>query len=253
VNDGLVVEDLSHSFGGLRAVDSVDLRARPGRVTALIGPNGAGKTTLLNCLAGDIRPHRGRVLLDGRDVTRLGSDARARLGMRRTFQHPAVFLSLTVAENLMTGAENVRRGGLLAGLAGLPDPGRRRAREAVEAALAELGLRDLADVRSGTLSTGVLRLVELARALAGRPGTLLLDEPASGLSDAETARLRTGLREWARGGMAVLLVEHDLDLVFGVADDMYVMVEGGILASGRPEQIRTDPAVRAAYLDVREA
>jgi branched-chain amino acid transport system ATP-binding protein len=123
----------------------------------------------------------------------------------------------------------------------------------VEAALAELGLRDLADVRSGTLSTGVLRLVELARALAGRPGTLLLDEPASGLSDAETARLRTGLREWARGGMAVLLVEHDLDLVFGVADDMYVMVEGGILASGRPEQIRTDPAVRAAYLDVREA
>lgn len=241
----LTAEGVSCGFGALRVVDGVDVAAEPGAVTALIGPNGAGKSTLLDCLAGVTRPRAGRVRLGGRDVTRLRADARARLGLQRTFQTPEVFLSLTVAENLMVAAENRRRGGLLRGLLGRPDPGRADAAARVDEAVAELGLGALRGAATGTLPTGTLRLVELARALAGRPGALLLDEPAAGLSDPEAGRLSAVLRRLAGRGVTVLLVEHDLRLVFEVADRVYVMAGGRIIAAGPPERIRSDARVRA--------
>ncbi|UGQ10199.1 ABC transporter ATP-binding protein [Yinghuangia sp. ASG 101] len=240
--DGLV-----RHFGGLRAVDGVDVEVPPGRVTAVIGPNGAGKSTLFHCLAGAQRPDAGRIRFGDRDITRLADHRRARLGIARTFQVVSVFATLTVADNLRVGAENRAGTRATARLFGLPEAG--RADDAVEDALARVGLTALRDVPCGRLPTGTLRLVELGRALASRPSVLLLDEPASGLDDAETDRLRTLLRALADEGLAVLLVEHDMALVFGVADTVHVMAAGRVVASGPPERVRTDAAARAAYLD----
>jgi branched-chain amino acid transport system ATP-binding protein len=224
---------ISRSFGGLVAVDGVDLTVPAGQVSALIGPNGAGKSTLFACLAGQLRPDRGQVLLDGRDVTRLSPDARARRGLARTFQRLAIFGSLTVAENVRIGAEN----------AGRPAG----ADERVAAMLDLLGLADVAAVRASTLPTGVLRLVELARALAGEPRVVLLDEPTTGLDDAQAARVPVALRTMAAAGRAVVIVEHDLPLVFAAADVVHVLARGRIVAAGNPSQVRADPATAAAF------
>ncbi|MEU8132571.1 ABC transporter ATP-binding protein [Streptodolium elevatio] len=245
----LQARGLVRHFGGLRAVDGVDLAVPPGEVTAVIGPNGAGKSTLFHCLAGAQRPDEGRIRLGERDITRLADHRRARLGIARTFQVVSVFPSLTVADNLRVGAENRTGASATARLLGLPDAARGRTRTAVEAALELVGLTELRDVRCGELPTGTLRLVELGRALASRPSVLLLDEPASGLDDTETGRLRVLLRGLADDGLAVLLVEHDMELVFGVADSVHVMAAGRIVASGPPEQVRENEAARAAYLD----
>jgi branched-chain amino acid transport system ATP-binding protein len=242
----LAAHSVSFGFGELRVVDRVDLVAEPTQVTALIGPNGAGKTTLLSCLSGTAQLKKGRVLLGDKDVTRLPGDARARLGLQRTFQNPEVFLSLTVEENLMVAAENRSSGGLLRGLLGLPDPGRASAAERAAEAMDELRLDEVRAQRTATLPTGTLRLVELARALAAEPAVLLLDEPAAGLSDVETARLAAVLRRVANRGVAVLLVEHDLQLVFDVADRVHVMAAGRIIAVGTPHEVRTNPVVQAA-------
>ncbi|NUU24162.1 MAG: ABC transporter ATP-binding protein [Streptomycetaceae bacterium] len=240
---------LVRHFGGLRAVDGVDVAVPPGEVTAVIGPNGAGKSTLFHCLAGAQRPDEGRIRLGDRDITRLADHRRARLGIARTFQVVSVFPSLTVADNLRVGAENRTGAAATARLLGLPDPARGRTRVAVEEALELVGLAEVRDVPCGRLPTGTLRLVELGRALASRPSVLLLDEPASGLDDTETMRLRTLLRGLADDGLAVLLVEHDMELVFGVADTVHVMAAGRVVASGPPERVRDDEAARAAYLD----
>ncbi|MDI2126369.1 ABC transporter ATP-binding protein [Yinghuangia seranimata] len=247
--DMLTARGLVRHFGGLRAVDVVDLDVPPGRVTAVIGPNGAGKSTLFHCLAGAQRPDEGRIRLGARDITRMADHRRARLGIARTFQVGSVFASLTVADNLRVGAENRGGASATARLLGLPDPARGRTRRAVDEALDAVGLTDLADVPAGRLPTGTLRLVELGRALAARPSVLLLDEPASGLDDAETVRLRVLLRRLADEGLAVLLVEHDMELVFGVADTVHVMAAGKVVASGPPAAVRDDPAARSAYLD----
>jgi branched-chain amino acid transport system ATP-binding protein len=236
-------------FGGLRAVDGVSLDVPPGQVTAVIGPNGAGKSTLFHCLAGAQRPDEGRIHLGARDITRLPDHRRARLGIARTFQVVSVFASLTVADNLRVGAENRSGASAAARLLGFPDPAHGRTRDAVERALDLVDLRGVSEVQAGQLPTGTLRLVELGRALAARPSVLLLDEPASGLDDAETARLRALLRRLVDDGLAVLLVEHDMELVFGVADTVHVMATGRIVASGTPDQVRDDPAARSAYLD----
>ncbi len=242
--DGLV-----RHFGGLRAVDGVDMAVPPGQVTAVIGPNGAGKSTLFHCLAGAQRPDAGRVRFGDRDITRLADHRRARLGIARTFQVVSVFASLSVADNLRVGAENRAGASATARLFGLPDAARGRTRDVVDDALARVGLTALRDVPCGRLPTGTLRLVELGRALASRPSVLLLDEPASGLDDTETARLRALLRTLAGEGLAVLLVEHDMELVFNVADMVHVMAAGRIVASGPPARVRDDAAARAAYLD----
>jgi branched-chain amino acid transport system ATP-binding protein len=229
----LEARGVARSYGGLVAVDGVDLTVPAGQVTALIGPNGAGKTTLFACLAGQLRPDRGRVLLDGQDVTRLSPDARARRGLARTFQRLAIFGSLSVADNVRIGAEN----------AGRPTG----TDERVAAMLELLGLADVATVRASTLPTGTLRLVELARALAGQPRVVLLDEPTSGLDDEQAARVPVALRAMAAAGRAVVIVEHDLPLVFAAADVVHVLARGHIVAAGTPAQVRADPATAAAF------
>ncbi|MET7292856.1 ATP-binding cassette domain-containing protein [Streptomyces griseoloalbus] len=209
-------------YGGFTALDGVDLGLPAGRVTAVVGPNGAGKSTLFHCLAGTLRPTRGSVRLAGRDITRLPAHARTRLGIARTFQRLAVFPTLTVAENVRVGAEQGRPG----------DPG------AVERTLRLLGLDGPVRARPAAgLPTGTLRRVELARALATGPHVLLLDEPAAGLDTAEVAALARVLKALAADGTALLVVEHDLDLVAGLADVVHVMTAGRIVASGPPGQV----------------
>lgn len=242
-------EHLVRRYGGLAAVAQVDIRAEPGEITALIGPNGAGKTTLFACLTGVEVPDEGRVYLDDADVTTLSADARARLGMARTFQRLAVFASMTVTDNLLVGAEGRRTGSLVRGLLGLPEPAREANQRQVDAVLHLLGLEQLSQTRAGALPTGTLRLVELGRAMCQQPKVLLLDEPASGLDSQETAALQTVLRGIAAQGVAVLIVEHDVDLVFHVADVIYAMAEGRVIRRGTPEEVRADPLVLATYLD----
>ncbi|TVL90620.1 branched-chain amino acid ABC transporter permease/ATP-binding protein [Streptomyces sp. SAJ15] len=203
--------------GGFTALKGADITVAPGRVTALVGPNGAGKSTLFHCLCGTVRPDAGRVLLDGRDITRRPDHARTRLGLARTFQRLAVFPSLTVAENVLLGAEQ----------------GRVRDPAAAERVLRLLGLDGtVRDAPAAELPTGTLRRVELGRALAGGPRVLLLDEPAAGLDAVETAALARLLRSLAADGMALLVVEHDLELIGGLADVVYAMEAGRIVASG---------------------
>ncbi|MQY13163.1 Vitamin B12 import ATP-binding protein BtuD [Streptomyces sp. RB5] len=202
------------AYGDYLALDGVDLTVAPGRITALTGPNGAGKSTLFHCLAGTLTPGGGRILLDGTDVTREPAHRRTRRGIARTFQRLAVFPSLTVGENVRIGAEQGR----------LHDPA------ATDRALALLGLTPVRDRPAAGLPTGTLRRVELARALAGGPRVLLLDEPAAGLDTAETAALARLLRALAADGMALLVVEHDPDLVAGLAATVYEMEAGRITA-----------------------
>jgi len=244
-------------FGGLTAVDSVSVQTRAGSIAALIGPNGAGKTTLFQCLTGVETPDDGRVLLNGDDITAKSSDARARLGIGRTFQRLAIFETMTVADNLRVGAENrttahvVRRiGGLLVGLLGMTVGDQKTHARRVEEVIDLLGLGDVRDAPAGTLSTGTLRLVELGRALCHDPQVLLLDEPASGLDTVETQGLQRVLRDVVSTDVAVLLVEHDVDLVFDLADSVYAMAEGRLIAAGSPDEVRSAPAVREAYLDI---
>ena len=212
--DRLTARRIVRRFGGVTAVDEADLIVPAGRITALTGPNGAGKSTLFDCLSGAQRPDSGRILLSGRDITRLPEHQRARLGLARTFQQIAVFPRLTVGENIRIGAEQA---------------GRRPPAEAARATgrtLALLGLAGLRDRPAAALPGGTLRLVELGRALAADPGVLLLDEPAAGLDRAETERLALLLRALAGNGLAVLLVEHDRELVDRIADTVYTMDRG---------------------------
>ncbi|MFF9032417.1 branched-chain amino acid ABC transporter permease/ATP-binding protein [Streptomyces iakyrus] len=218
----LTARRLHARYGGFTALDGVDLELSPGRITAVVGPNGAGKSTLFHCLAGTLPPARGVVRLGGRDITALPAHARARLGVARTFQQLAVFPSLTVAENVRVGAEQ----------------GRVTDRGAVERALRLLGLDGPLRARPAAgLPTGTLRRVELARVLAGSPRVLLLDEPAAGLDTAEVTALARVLRALAADGTALLVVEHDLDLVAGLADVVHVMTAGRIVASGPPGRV----------------
>lgn len=229
----LEVRGVTVSFGGRAALRSVDLTASAGTVTGLIGPNGAGKTTLFNVVCGLQAPDHGRVLLDGEDVTDLPPFKRARRGLARTFQRLEPFGLLSVRDNVRLAAAS--RAGA--------DPGRR-----ADELLERLGIADLADVRADRLPTGQARVVELARALATEPRVLLLDEPASGQDLHETARFASVVHEVAAGGVAVVLVEHDVQLVMDLCETIHVLDLGLVLASGDPATIRSDPAVLAAYL-----
>jgi branched-chain amino acid transport system ATP-binding protein len=236
----LEVSGVTVAFGGNRALDAVAMSAPAGRVTGLIGPNGAGKSTLFDVICGLRRPSAGRVFLDGLDVTRLGPARRARHGLARTFQRLELFGRLSVRDNLLLAAEL--------------GPERRRAARAVTDILARLGLAELADRPADALSTGVARLVEVGRALALRPKFLLLDEPAAGQDAEETERFAALLRVLAADGTAVVLVEHDMNLVMTVCDEVHVLDLGKVIAVGSPAEIRRDAVVLAAYLgDVGEA
>jgi branched-chain amino acid transport system ATP-binding protein len=229
----LEVHHVTVSFGGHRALDDVSLVAAPGEVTGLIGPNGAGKTTLFNVVTGLQSPQRGTVRLDGDDVTHLAPYRRARRGLARTFQRLELFSLLTVRENVEL-AVSVR--------------GRRLTGRRADEALALVGLTDVAEVRSDELPTGKARLVELARALATGPQVLLLDEPASGQDEGETEAFREVLLAVAQEGLAVVLVEHDVQLVMRTCARVNVLDFGRLLASGTPADIQANKAVLDAYL-----
>ena len=247
---GLEIRGLRRRFGGVTAVEDVDLDVPAGAVTALIGPNGAGKTTLFHCVTGLDSADGGTVTLVGPPsllLSGLPPHARARAGVAWTFQRIELFAGLTVAENVRVGAENRRGRPLLAGLLGLPDPRRAAVRAVTAAVLDRLGLTALGDVPAGSLPTGTMRLVELGRALAAEPAALLLDEPASGLDDHQIARLAEVLRALAADGLAILLVEHDIRFVTAVADRAYLMVAGRVLLSGSPDEVFASEPARELY------
>jgi branched-chain amino acid transport system ATP-binding protein len=235
----LEVRGASVRFGGHVAVRDVDLDVEAGAITGLIGPNGAGKTTLFNVITGLQETVTGRVVLDGDDITNAKAHVRARKGIARTFQRLEVFGSLTARENLLTAAE-IRRSW-----------SRDRSvdvREEVERLIDLVGIRPVADERVDSMPTGLARLVELGRALATRPKVLLLDEPASGLDDSESEDFAALLLELVQRGMAILLVEHDVQLVMQVCATINVLDFGAILAQGTPAEIQRNQAVLDAYL-----
>jgi branched-chain amino acid transport system ATP-binding protein len=234
----LEVADVSVLFGGVRALDEVELSVDAGHVTGLIGPNGAGKTTLFNVICGLQAPTSGRVALDGGDITGRKPYERARMGIGRTFQRLEVFGSMTTYENVRLGAE-IRQQWDRSWV----DPNE-KATEVMD----RIGLWRVADDRADSLPTGLARLVELGRALAAGPKVLLLDEPSSGLSESESDDLAELLRDLAGDGLAVLLVEHDVDLVMDVCALIHVLDFGHILAVGTPAEIRSSAAVQEAYL-----
>jgi len=231
----LEVLELSVRFGGHMAVDRVSLSVEEGSITGLIGPNGAGKTTTFNVITGLQAPTRGQIRLLGEDITSLSAPKRARAGVARTFQRLELFGSLTVLDNVLTAAELNKVPG--------EDP-----HHAAIDQLDRVGLNDLARTRADSLSTGNARLLELARALACRPRVLLLDEPASGLDDKESARFAEILLELASDGLAILLVEHDVPLVMRLCDQITVLNFGRVLAQGTAAEIQSDEAVIEAYL-----
>ena len=234
----LEARDLTVRFGGQLAVDAVSLSVDAASIVGLIGPNGAGKTTTFNALSG-VQRCEGSVLLEGDDVSKAPPHERARRGMNRTFQRLEVFGSMTTYDNIRTAAE------IAALNARTPLRG---AVKVTDDVIELVGLRDIVHRRADSLPTGQARLVELARALATAPKVLLLDEPASGLSDIETQRLAEILVTIGREGTAILLVEHDVDLVMQLCKTVFVLDFGAVIASGTPKQIRNNSAVRDAYL-----
>ncbi|MFA5889795.1 MAG: ABC transporter ATP-binding protein [Actinomycetota bacterium] len=239
---------VSKHFGGIRAVNDVSIAVEAGAIASLIGPNGAGKTTLFDCLTGLTEPDGGHVMLDGTDVTRMPTHDRARRGMGRTFQRLEVFSGLTVRENLSVAAEAMRRGTIVREIFRLRHTADPAVASLVDRILDELDIAWAADRVAGDLPTGVLRIVELGRALCARPRVMLLDEIASGLDPAETQHLGGILQRLAESGIAILLIEHDLGLVLRISGDITVVDHGNVIARGTPSEIVANAAVRAAYL-----
>jgi branched-chain amino acid transport system ATP-binding protein len=248
----LELEDVTVRFGGINALDSVALTVGRDTVCGLIGPNGAGKTTLFDVISGVRRPTRGRVTLDGVDVSSLGVARRAHRGVRRTFQRVQTFGWLTVEDNVLTALEwRGGGGGFVADVLGSPTRARReRERRArAERALELCGLVDVRAEYAGSLPIGIARMVELARATVDPPKLLLLDEPASGLDQTEAERLGAHIRAVrAETGCAVLLVEHNAGFVMEHSDRVVVLNLGRVLADGSPDEIQANPDVRTAYL-----
>jgi ABC-type branched-subunit amino acid transport system ATPase component len=243
-------------FGGIAAVDGVGFDVVPGEVRGLIGPNGAGKTTLFDVVSGVRAPDAGMVKLDGQDITAWSAVKRARAGLRRTFQRVQTYTWLPVADNLLAALEwRGGGGGLLGDLVAAPTrrSKERARRERVDEVLELCGLSGLRDEPTGSLPIGQARMVELARAIVDPPRLLLLDEPTSGLEHTEVVRLGERIQAIrASEGCAVLLVEHDVGFVMAQCDRIAVLDLGRVLADGRPPEIRSDAAVRAAYLGEEE-
>jgi branched-chain amino acid transport system ATP-binding protein len=250
MNDGsLDIRGVTVRFGGLVALDGVSLTAAPRQVTGIIGPNGAGKTTLLNAACGFVRPQSGTITFDGHSLAGLRAHHLAGLGIARTLQGVGLFRGLSVAENVMIGATARARAGFWSALLGLPrsDRDERKLRDQAVQALDELGVAHLADAMPDTLAYGLRKRVALARALVARPRLLLLDEPASGLSENELPELGELITKLAADA-GVVVIEHRMDLVMSVCDTIFVLDFGKLIAVGTPDEIQADPAVTAAYL-----
>ena len=244
----LSVRGLRKHYGGLAVTNNVSLEVQPGEIHALIGPNGAGKTTLIHQITGTVMPDAGRVIFAGRDITRLSLPQRVHAGLARSFQITSIIAGFSVLENVTLAAQgqsgsSFRFFRAAAGEAALNENAR--------AALAEVGLADRASIIAGALSHGEKRALEIAIALATRPKLLLLDEPLAGAGPEETEKLITLLRG-LKSRYAVLLVEHDMQAVFALADRISVLAEGRIIASGSTADIRLSAEVRAAYLGEEE-
>jgi branched-chain amino acid transport system ATP-binding protein len=244
----LAVELLSRNFGGLAAVREVSLALDQGALHAVIGPNGAGKTTLLNLLSGDLRPSSGRVRFEGREIAGLPPERIARLGIARSYQKTNIFGGFTVFENCRLAAQAALAPGLRCFR---PAPAYGAVNAAAARALAEVGLEERREDVAATLSHGEQRQLEIAMTLATAPKVLLLDEPLSGMGAEESARM-TALIARLEASHAILLVEHDMDAVFSLAERLTVMVNGRVLESGTPDAIRRSPAVQEAYLGTIE-
>jgi branched-chain amino acid transport system ATP-binding protein len=245
----LQVENLAKRFGGIVATDDVALTVEKGELHAVIGPNGAGKTTLIAQLAGQLTPDSGRIRFAGDDISLLPVYRRSRLGLARSFQITSLFLDLSVLDNVALAVQAHaghsfhfwRNARLEAGL-----------RQPARAALARVGLSERADLPASALSHGEHRQLELAIALAGNPRMLLLDEPMAGLGPEESVRMVDMLRA-LKAELTILLVEHDMEAVFALADRITVLVYGRVIASGKPDDIRANPQVRDAYLGEQAA
>ncbi|HET9078468.1 MAG TPA: ABC transporter ATP-binding protein [Acidimicrobiales bacterium] len=240
----LETDNLTVTFGGLRAVDDVSIKIDRGQLVGLIGPNGAGKTTFIDALTGFV-PMTGRIHFDGRDLTSAGPHDRARAGMVRTWQSLELFDDLTVRENLRVAAERSSAKGFILDLVA---PNRTRVVPAVEDALTLLELQDVAQRMPSELSQGQRKLVGVARALAASPRLVLMDEPAAGLDTAESQDLGRRLRHLVATGTTIFLIDHDMGLVLNVCDYLYVIEFGRLIAEGTPADIRANERVIAAYL-----
>lgn len=246
----LAVDGLGIAFGGVTAVADVGFAVRPGEIVSVIGPNGAGKTTLFNMISGLYTPARGRVRLDGADVTGLAPHRLAARGLSRTFQNLQVFPRMTALETVMVGRHLAERGPVIADLLGLPGVRRRNreTREIARALLHRVGLEAAATRPAAGLSYGALKRLEIARALAASPRLLLLDEPAAGCNAVETGEIDRLIAGIAADGVAILLVEHDMKLVMKISSHIVVLDHGEKIAEGPPAVVARDPRVIAAYL-----
>lgn len=246
----LATEGLGIDFGGVRAVDEVSLAVEQGEIFAIIGPNGAGKTTLFNMISGLYSAPRGKVMLAGRDVTNQPAHLLARQGLSRTFQNLQIFFRMTALENVMVGRHLHENRNVLAHLFRLPSvvAQNRASRTRAEELLALVGLSQLSGRSAGELPYGALKRLEIARALAAEPKVLLLDEPAAGCNAVETAEVDAVIQKIAAQGITVVLVEHDMKLVMKISNRIHVLDQGRTLAQGTAQEVRTNPAVVAAYL-----
>jgi branched-chain amino acid transport system ATP-binding protein len=238
----LTVDNLSVAFGGLKAVQAVSLMVSQGERVAIIGPNGAGKSTLFNLISGGVRPDAGRVVFDGRDITPLPAHQRARLGLGRSFQRSSVFAKLSAYDNVLA-ALTIHRGH------GLRVWARTTPQRAAEEALAAVGLADQRDRLAGALALGDQKRLELGMVLATAPRLMLLDEPTAGMSPEETAGTVALVQRLAdERGFGVLFTEHDMSVVFGVAQRVLVLSQGALIAQGAPAEVRANPEVQRLYL-----
>ncbi|KJC34341.1 ABC transporter [Bradyrhizobium sp. LTSP849] len=246
----MVAEGISLAFGGLQVLSDVSMILRPGVITGLIGPNGAGKTSLFNCLSGLYHGQRGHSSFAGASLKGLGPAQRAACGITRSFQNLAMCPDLSLLENVLVGLTLKRRSGWFSAF--VPTPSQRLDQQEAErramAALNELGIASAAHDKPSDLPPGTLRLAEIARAIASEPKAILLDEPAAGLNAVETRDLTRALKRLMRPDLVLLVVEHDMDLIMELCEQIYVLNFGKMIASGTPAEIRAHPDVIRVYL-----